>query len=932
MVVASREHNTEGLMGNIRGLRFTVVIAVCGLVLFILPIAISSVQADPLAYTTSFVYDSCGNPISTTDRLGNITTRTYDASGNVLSITDANGNTTSFSYDAYGNPTQVKDPLGNIKKATYDVAGRKLSETDANGNVTSYAYDANDNLLSITDALGHVQSFTYDANNNKISMTDRNAHTTYYAYDENDNLISTTDALGGLTSYTYDALDRKTAITDALGNVTRNTIDLVGNITGIKDAEGRISSLTYDANGNRTGTTDPLGNTASYIYDALNRLTSTIDPLANVQAKSYDFLGRVISETDANSHATLYQYDPMNRLLQVTEAGGQITSYVYDPVGNKTAFTNARGKTTSYAYDAANRLSSETDPDGNLKQYGYDDVGNLTSLQKPDSAVINYSYDALNRMSGIVYPTGIPTAFTYDAIGNRTGMTDSLGASSCVYDSLNRMIAYTDPFGKLVQHAYDATSNRTELTYPGSLPVIYAFDKTGRMLSVTDWLVNTTQYQYDGAGKLAEALNPNGSTAAYNYDASSRLIGLVTSKADLSVISGYSFTLDGVGNQVAENRNEPLLASLPTTSFTSTFDSDDRIQNAGSQTFTHDANGNRTSQTGTNAATFTYDYANRLTSVSGAILYGYNGLGNRLTRTDGVAETRYVLDVAATLPNVIAETDIGGSAISYYVYGLGLVSKITPDGKTYTYHFDSRGSTIAISDSTEKIVNKYAYTPFGEIAGSSESITNPFCYVGKYGIMEEGNGLKFMRARYYDAETGRFLNKDLVRGEVRKPQTLNRYVYALNNSVRMIDAKGLSAQEGAPRVLGASTSSDDNHNDFLSNVGKTLLDIGLAIIQIGAEGSTASGGSGLPGPTDLPAATQAIGETANTEVQTMKNQDRNLSDAVGLLQDGTTTVSAVVSYIRSENYFPGYTPEVLRAKVIEDAKEMNINLSTDQLR
>jgi RHS repeat-associated protein len=778
-------------MGNSRGFRFTVVIVAYGLILFILPLALSSLQAAPLAYTTSFVYDARGNPTSTTDPLGKVTSRIYDASGNVLSITDANGSTTSFSYDAYSNPTQTKDPLGNIKNTTYDVAGRKLSETDANGNVTSYAYDANDNLLSITDAIGHVQSFTYDANNNKTSMTDRNGHTTYYAYDEDDNLISTTDAFAGLTSYTYDALDRKNATTDALGNVTSSTIDLVGNVTGMKDAEGRISSFTYDANGNRLSASDPLGNATSYVYDALNRLTSTTDPLGNVQGKAYDFLGRAISETDANGHATQYQYDAMGRLSQVTEAGGQVTSYAYDPVGNKTAFTNARGKTTSYAYDAANRLISETDPDGNLKQYGYDGFGNLTGLHKPDGAVINYSYDTLNRMSGIAYPTGLPTTFRYDAAGNRTGMTDTLGTSSWGFDALNRMAAYSDPFGKVVQYAYDAIGNRTEITYPASFSVIYAYDKTGRMLSVTDWLGNTTGYQYDGAGRLISASNPNGSTTGYSYDVSSRLIGLLNSKADLSIISGYSYTLDGVGNQVAEVRNEPILTTLPTASFASTFDNDDRIKNAGSRTFTHDANGNRTAQTGTNGAVFKYDYANRLTSVSGATIYEYNGLGNRLTRAQAVVGTRYVLDIADILPNVIEETDAVGNAISYYVYGLGLVSKITPDGKIYTYHYDSRGSTIAISDSTGKIVNKYTYTPFGEMAGSSESITNPFCYAGKHGIMEEVNGLKFMRARYYDTETGRFLNKDLIQGSWRSPQELNRYTYVKNNPVIWIDATGL---------------------------------------------------------------------------------------------------------------------------------------------
>ena len=72
-----------------------------------------------------------------------------------------------------------------------------------------------------------------------------------------------------------------------------------------------------------------------------------------------------------------------------------------------------------------------------------------------------------------------------------------------------------------------------------------------------------------------------------------------------------------------------------------------------------------------------------------------------------------------------------------------------------------------------------------------EGTPNPFRYVGKYGVMDEDNGLLFMRARYYDTETGRFLSKDPLRGELVEPGTLNRYVYVLGNPVMGVDPRGL---------------------------------------------------------------------------------------------------------------------------------------------
>ena len=92
-----------------------------------------------------------------------------------------------------------------------------------------------------------------------------------------------------------------------------------------------------------------------------------------------------------------------------------------------------------------------------------------------------------------------------------------------------------------------------------------------------------------------------------------------------------------------------------------------------------------------------------------------------------------------------------------------------------------------MTDGTGQIVNEYSYGPHGERLGIVEGTHNPFGYVGRRGVMEEGSGLKFMRGRYYDDGTGRFLNKDLVPGNIRKPQSLNRYAYVSNNPINLVD-------------------------------------------------------------------------------------------------------------------------------------------------
>jgi len=107
---------------------------------------------------------------------------------------------------------------------------------------------------------------------------------------------------------------------------------------------------------------------------------------------------------------------------------------------------------------------------------------------------------------------------------------------------------------------------------------------------------------------------------------------------------------------------------------------------------------------------------------------------------------------------------------------------------TYFYHFDGLGSTIAMTNAAGTIVNKYAYDEYGNVLNQVEAVSNPFKYVGRYGVMHDDTGLLYMRARFYDPEVGRFLSKDPVGlwgGDV------NLYRYALSNPVNWMDPWGL---------------------------------------------------------------------------------------------------------------------------------------------
>jgi len=119
-----------------------------------------------------------------------------------------------------------------------------------------------------------------------------------------------------------------------------------------------------------------------------------------------------------------------------------------------------------------------------------------------------------------------------------------------------------------------------------------------------------------------------------------------------------------------------------------------------------------------------YDYENRLTQTSFAgttNIYQYDGAGNRMSANRSGVVARYVLDRNSPLSQVLAEADSSGNSTYYYIYGLGLISRVDANNNAQFYHYDSRGSAIALTDASGQIMEAYAYDPFGRPRNASVS-------------------------------------------------------------------------------------------------------------------------------------------------------------------------------------------------------------------
>ncbi|HCC07585.1 MAG TPA: hypothetical protein DEP72_05440, partial [Clostridiales bacterium] len=395
--------------------------------------------------------------------------------------------------------------------------------------------------------------------------------------------------------------------------------------------------------------------------------------------------------------------------------------------------------------------------------------------------------------------------------GNILTVTDIKGIITREYDALNRVTKYTDYSGNIITYTYDAVGNLETLTYPEDKAVNYEYSVVNSLTKVTDWAGRTTTYEYDANSRLTKENRPNGTTCAYAYDEAGQITQQKDTDQTGNTINQYDYQYDKTGNITTETMTQEL-QTVQTTTIVMTYDTHNRLATYNGLAVEYDADGNMTKgPLGGELKNFTYDSNNRLTSVAGTT-YTYDTENNRIATTDANGTTTYVINPQSNISQLLIKTDPNGQK-TYYIYGLGLIGQEDTDGTYKTYHYDKRGSTTAITDIAGAVTDRYDYGPYGEQVGHTGNTVTPFLYNGRDGVMTDTNGLYYMRARYYNPEIKRFINQDVLLGNITEGQSLNKYAYVNGNPISYTDPFGLSrditAQVGAELLLNAVTLAMD---------------------------------------------------------------------------------------------------------------------------
>ena len=774
----------------------------------------------------------------------------YYPSGAVKTQKDALGNVTSFTYDAYGNVLEKENPDETINGTEYDGLQRekatyfRVAEGCPKQILTETSYEFENHGFDIYTEINNSSSHSYyglrtiktsyitadkriitetlaDFRGNPVEEKTNSEVKRTSAYYANGQLARQTDALNNTTTYEYKYLNKLTktrapfdgekySVTenqyDKNGNVIKtiqniddnknsvvqnryNAMGLLEKVTlsdGTANGEKNITKYFYNNAGIQTkmytgmsSENDDTYLTTEYEFDGWMRVVRTIDSTGhNSGTITYDLNGNVITSTDANGNITTNTYDALNRVIKSETVNPDDSSknvsksYQYDEMG-RTVKTVTDNCSTNYFYDDLGRVYEEMSSDS-FKAYSYEGVSQYVECERAGifHKIIYYEkiyeYDDEMRVSSVRESKNDIVSYTYDSNGNKKSETLGNGVVSIyTYNNANRIT-------KLENKSGDVTISSYEYSY-------YLDGSDACKVRNENGIIETTEYEYDGLKRLTEESikvgNDTTDTYKYEYDDYSNRFKITASGSE-DYVTEYSY-VDSNGKYTALLQKETKTVQ------------DGNNSNVKQTVYTYDANGNQITKTADGKTeTNTYDGLNQLigfTDGETTASYTYDVNGLRLSKTVNGVKTTHIW-----IGNQIAVDYTGSYTSTVYLRGTSLAAAFGWDeGYKGDYRFytqNAHGDVVSLTDSTGAVVKSYTYDAFGVEKNIDETDANPFRYCGEY--FDAETGTIYLRARYYNPSTGRFISRDSNPGKPGEPLSLNLYTYCQNNPIHFIDFSG----------------------------------------------------------------------------------------------------------------------------------------------
>jgi RHS repeat-associated protein len=708
---------------------------------------------------------------------------------------------------------------------------------------------------SCYDAAGRLeyQSVPYESGSNNPSSYQCSTGTgTYYQYDALNRTTFVSHADGSSISFSYlgRAVRSTTSTTPAISRITQ--YDPLGRIAAVCELSsnatmpnsGSPGACYYFPSGSSSTSSTPMdlagsGFTTTYSY---NGASTTITQGAQSRVFQLDGVGRTVYASEPESGITTYSYTYNSVglvIIRVRPTANVSSNPSPNPLPTTTTFTD---------YDSLGRLLGSGSTDGTPERtFSYDTYSGIGAQ----------GYSLGQMTSATVGNTSLPTdqeTFYYDIMGRPHETVECFPGWCSAGNTAVRWYGYNFA-SQLIQEQYGTVlggGSPATIDYgwglAGQVSSISGGQSGGSIYTAQSMLPSGptlvqlgnglyTPYRYSTAGGLSAGSVCSGSQQVgctggqqlygfsdtvsgmhvtssadsvlgqqltYGYDEFGRLTGVstVANSSSNGVVIGMSFGYDRWGNRATQAMTQgsgpqPSYAfSAATNQITS---------------YSYDVAGNVISDGINN---YTYDADNNLTAISGGTTasFFYNALGQRTMATiNGVTE-RYNYNLQgqrATSWNSSGTID----SAQYYAGGGQVGYWSATDSNMHYQHRDFVGTVRARTNAAGSLESTSYSLPYGDALSVSGSDTDPqhFALLDHDG--GASSGLEHAAYREYHATSGRWLSPDPYSGSysLSSPQSMNRYVYALNNPLTMVDPLGLDAEpcETSAEVRSGGATSHD---------------------------------------------------------------------------------------------------------------------------
>ena len=596
----------------------------------------------------------------------------------------------------------------------YGQTGLLLSITDQNSQTIRFEY-YNDELDRIITALGYELKLTM-RKGRLVQVTDGLGRTMQYRY-ENGLLSDVIHMDQGITHYEYDEQGYLTkAVDQAKVTYLENQYDNRGRVVLQTLANGDTYKAEYLDEERQVRVHSSIGKkTVLYCYGK------------ECQILSMRF-------TDGTE--TAYEYDEAGYRIQELNRLGQITSWRYDEIGRLISEQSTSGLTATYVYDEEGDLKEKTDNANRQTQYFYDGKHNLIEVKERvtgNGAAISrlYQYDRKGRLVQETDARGAVTTYIYGETCGKPAVVSYADGEEVryEYDALGRQMALEDDCGR-VEYAYNAKNYRTMVRDGEGNESHYMYDGMGRLLAMympKAWKTRKDEYvyKYDFLDRLIDTIRPDGSHQRQIRDGEGNILKNVHPNAYDALTDdgeGIRYEYDSDGNNIRIH-----------------------YPDGGCERIFYDAEGKRIKHVlpeyydsilddgiGTS---YEYDSAGRLAKIilpDGTVEaeYGYDLIGNILTKTDALGHTSYyAYDLCGNLTRSLIPTkeeqdedlyqkvtfsyDGNGNKVKEHRFSGywdkdGNLLREDGTGLCLTYRYDCRNRLVQVEDGLGAVI-KYRY-------------------------------------------------------------------------------------------------------------------------------------------------------------------------------------------------------------------------------